>query len=131
LSEPRELSGMLNRALDALGKIREGRFTESTTTQAALDEFRRTTDPLAVWLDHTTIEPDDAVITKDSLRKAYGQACHEAGRQQMPDGQFTSALRRLRPKVHPAQRRVDGKPTRVFVGLGFVTQEPAPDGALF
>lgn len=42
-----------------------------------------------------------------------------------------SALRRLRPKVQPAQRRVDGKPTRVFVGLGFVTQEPAPEGALF
>ena len=109
--------------------IRKGRFTESASTRAALDEFRRTTDPLAVWLEQNTIERPDAMVTKDRLRRMYGQACQDNGRPIMPDTQFTAALKRLRPKVEPAQRRVDRKPTRVFIGLGLLTQDPA--GGLF
>ena len=41
LSDPEELSGMLNRALDALPVIQQGRFTESASTLAALNEFRQ------------------------------------------------------------------------------------------
>ena len=83
---------MLNRALDSLSKIREGRFTESATTRAALDEFRRTTDPLAVWLDQNTVENHEAVIAKDDLRMAYAKVCQDMGRPIMPVTQFTAAL---------------------------------------
>ena len=131
LSQPGELSGLLNKALDALAAIRQGRFTESASTRAALEEFRRTTDPLAVWLDQNTVERPDAMVPKDKMRSMYGQACQDAGRPIMPDTQFTAALKRLRPKVQPAQRRVDGKPTRVFLGLGFLTLDPAPGDGLF
>jgi putative DNA primase/helicase len=131
LSEPGELAGLMNRALEALPGIRDGRFTESASTKAALDEFRRTTDPLAVWLDHNTVERPDASVQKDKLRSAYGLVCQDAGRPIMPDTQFTSALKRLRPRVQTAQRRVDGKPTRLFIGLGMVTREPEPSADLF
>jgi P4 family phage/plasmid primase-like protien len=131
LSEPGELSGMLNRALDALPKIREGRFTESATTRAALDEFRRTTDPLAVWLDQNTVEHHEAMIVKDELRTAYAKVCQDMGRPIMPVTQFTAALRRLRPKVEPAQRRINGRPTHVFIGLGFMAQDPGSDQGEF
>jgi hypothetical protein len=46
----------------------------------------------------------------------------------IPESQFTGALKRLRPKVEPAKRRVDGKMTPVYVGLGLVTQDPVPVG---
>jgi P4 family phage/plasmid primase-like protien len=128
LSQPGELSGMLNRALDALPAIRTGRFTESDSTRAALDEFRRTTDPLAVWLDQCTLERPDAVIAKDKLRSVYSQVCQDNGRPIMGDVQFSGALKRLRPKVEPAKRRVDGKLTPVYVGLGLVTQDQVPVG---
>jgi len=131
LSQPGELSGLLNRALDALPTIRKGRFTESASTRAALEEFRRTTDPLAVWLDQNTVERPDAMVPKDKLRSMYGQACQDAGRPIMPDTQFTAALKRLRPKVESAQRRVDRKPTRVFLNLGFLIQDPVPGDGLF
>jgi len=131
LSEPGELSGLLNRALDALPVIQQGRFTESASTRAALDEFRRTTDPLAVWLDQQTVERPDAMVPKDRLRSAYAQVCQEAGRPIMPDTQFTGALKRLRPKVQTSQRRIDRKPVHVFIGLGFVTHDPVPGGDLF
>jgi P4 family phage/plasmid primase-like protien len=132
LSQPGELSGLLNRALDALPVIRQGRFTESASTRAALEEFRATTDPLAVWLDQQTVERPDAMVPKDRLRSAYAQVCQEAGRPIMPDTQFTAALKRLRPRIQTAQRRVDGKPTRVFIGLGFMSFDPVPgESALF
>ncbi|HVW09110.1 MAG TPA: phage/plasmid primase, P4 family [Bryobacteraceae bacterium] len=131
LSEARELSGLLNRALDALPVIQSGRFTESDSTRAALDEFRRTTDPLAVYLDQHTVERADAMIPKDELRRAYGVVCQENGRPIMPDTQFTAALKRLRPKVQVSQRRINGSRARVFVGLGFVTQDPESGDGLF
>ncbi len=132
LSEPAELSGLLNRALDALPAIRTGRFTESASTRAALNEFKQTTDPLAVWLDSNTVTRPDAVTPKDQIRSAYGRACQEAGRPIMPDTQFTRALKTLRPGVEIAQRRINGKPAYVFMGLGFVFQDQeAPDSALF
>jgi P4 family phage/plasmid primase-like protien len=131
LSQPGELSGMLNRALDMLQVVRQGRFTESASTNAAWDEFRRSTDPMAVWLDQQTVERADAVIPKDKLRGAYSQVCLEAGRPIVPDSQFTGALKRLRPNVQAAQRRVDGKQCQVFVGLGWVTLDAVPSGKLF
>jgi putative DNA primase/helicase len=127
LSQPAELSGLLNRALEALPAIRKGRFTESDCTRAALDEFRRTTDPLAVWLDQDTVERPDAMIPKDKLRSSYGQVCQDAGRPIMGEVQFSAALKRLRPKVEPAKRTVDGKRfTPVYLGLGFVTHDAVP-----
>lgn len=129
LSDPAELSGLLNRALDALPVIRQGHFTESASTRAAFDEFRRTTDPLAVWLDENTVERSGAFIPKDELRRAYSQACHDNGRPIMPENQFTAALQRLRPKLKPAQRRINGKPTRVFVGLGLTAMEQEDQAA--
>ena len=126
LSQDRELSGLLNRALDALPDIRQGRFTESASTRAALDEFRRTTDPLGVWLDQNTVDRPDAMVPKDQLRSGYMQACLDAGRPIMREAEFTAALKRLRPKVQPARKRVNGKQVQVFAGLGLRTAEREP-----
>jgi putative DNA primase/helicase len=132
LSEPGELSGLLNQALSVLPAIRKGRFSESDSTRAAHGEFRRTTDPLGVWLDSNTTERPDAMVPKDKLRSMYGQVCQSAGRPIMGDVQFTAALKRLRPKVEPTRRRVNRELTQVYVGLGLLTQEePGPEGLDF
>lgn len=131
LSESGELSGLLNKALDALPVIRRGRFTESASTRGALEEFRATTDPLGLWLDQNTVERPEALVPKDQLRSTYAQVCQDAGRPIMRDEQFTAALKRLRPKVTPAQRRIDGRVVRVFVGLGFMTRDPEPGALVF
>jgi putative DNA primase/helicase len=128
LSQAGELSGLLNRALDKLHVIRAGRFTESDSTRAALAEFRATTDPLGIWLDQNTVERADGMVVKDRLRSAYSLVCQDSGRPILGDVQFTAALKRLRPRVQAAQRRVDGRNTRVFTGIGFVTHDPVPGG---
>lgn len=131
LAQPGELSGLLNKALAALPRIRSGKFTEAPSTRAALDEFRSTTDPLGLWLDQNTVERPDAIVVKDLLRTSYAQACQDAGRPIFGDVQFTAALTRLRPKVQPGQRRVNGRPTRVFIGLGLLAQDSQHGASLF
>src|SRR5579872_1354395 len=50
LSDPAELSGVLNKALEALAAIRTRGLSESDSSRRATDEFRQATDPIAVWL---------------------------------------------------------------------------------
>jgi len=120
LAEPAQLSGMLNKALDVLPVIQKGRFTESASTRAALDDFRKTTDPFSVWLDKNTIERTDAMVPKEKLRGLYAQTCLDSGRAVMHPVNFTGALMRLRPKIQSSQRRIDRQVTQVYVGLGLV-----------
>jgi phage/plasmid-associated DNA primase len=55
LSDPAELGGGLNKALEALAAIRKRGLSESDSTSRATDQFRQATDPLGVWLDRKTI----------------------------------------------------------------------------
>ena len=128
LSTPGELSGMLNRALDALPQVESGRVRESPSMRAAWSEFRQTTDPLAVWLDEHTVDSPTAWVPKEQIRSMYTRACQDAGRPVLADGRFTGDLKRLKPKVRATQRRIKGKPTYVFEGLGLRSELQEPPG---
>ena len=49
LSTPEELSGVLNKALDALDRIRQRGYAVTASMREALEDLRETTDPFAVW----------------------------------------------------------------------------------
>ena len=123
LSTPNELSGMLNRALKALPQIQLGRFTESASMREALDEFRKTTDPFAVWLEANTVENAEGFVTKESIRAAYTEDCRDAGRPVPSESAFTERLRSLRPNVKTGQRRVNGKKPWCYNGIVRVAEE--------
>jgi putative DNA primase/helicase len=120
LSDPRELSGVLNRALGALRGIRQrGGFSESRSTRDALAEFQKTTDPLSVWLDRNTVEHPDAMVAQDELRKAFNQFAENSGKPGMTPQAFGRALVRVRPGLEKAQRTWRGASnTRVYLGIG-------------
>jgi P4 family phage/plasmid primase-like protien len=84
LADPQELSGVLNKALSALPRVREHGFTLSPSMRQAAAEFRQITDPLGVWLDRTTIEHPDAMISKEALVQAYNADCDQEGRPRYP-----------------------------------------------
>ena len=68
LSEPAEQSGLLNRALDLLSRLRAaGRFSTSESVAKAFSDFHAATDPLTVWLDGQTMEGPRALTTKRAL----------------------------------------------------------------
>lgn len=134
LATPSELSGVLNRALAVLpGMIQRGGFTQSESTQASLMEFREMTDPLAAWLDRFTLLSPDGMVTKKDLAIVYNSASEAAGRPLMTAKAFCASVRRLRPTLQEAQRRVSGDMKHVFLGLSLIgntsatTAQVSPD----
>ncbi len=129
LSDPKELSGVLNNALEALKGLRErGGFSEPESVREALSEFRQTTDPLSVWIDRNTVEHPDAVVGQDELRQSYNEFCESSGNPGMTPQSFGRALARAKPGIEKGQRTWRGKPnTRVYVGIGLTPEGPVGD----
>lgn len=131
LSTPAELSGLLNRALDALPQIKTGAFQESDTLRAAAREFRGATDPLAVWLDVNTVDATEGYIEKSRLRNMYWSECRDRGIPMLSDVNFTKRLRSLRPNVKPAQRTINRTQVWCFTGIGLMSNERDPAQGAF
>lgn len=124
LTAPEELSGLLNRALDALDRIRGQKgFSESETCKAASQDFRQTTDPLAVWLERSTILDPGMFVPKAALRDAYNMAAEKAGRPILGNKAFGSAVKRAFPSVQDSQRKVNGRLTECYVGIGLRSKQ--------
>ena len=119
LSDPAELSGVLNKALEALATIRTRGLSDSDSTNRATDEFRQATDPLAVWLDRKTILRPDAVTPQDQLHHEYSRNCADAGR---PTHQQDCL--RARDEETPAYRH--GLPKNGIWGAGLVLRRHLP-----
>lgn len=117
LTDACERSGLLNKALDALPRLRKHGFTSGRSMRHAWQEFREMTDPLAVWLDQHTRPAADKVIAKDDLLRAYNAACRAAQRPTMTSTAFSLAFKRLKPDVGTRQRTIDGKLCWVWTGI--------------
>ena len=122
LCDPRELSGVLNRALTVWRRVRTDGITLSPSMREAWDELRAATDPLAVWLDTATTEVPSALVAQGDLLNAYRRACDKAGRSPASQA-FGRTIRRYRPRVQHAQRTIDGRVKWVYVGLGLRASE--------
>jgi phage/plasmid-associated DNA primase len=125
LADPAELSGVLNKALEALASIRTRGLSESDSTNGATDEFRQATDPLAVWLDRKTILNPDAVTPQDYLYREFCRNCADAGRPTISKTAFGRAIKKLRPTVIDYQRTVNGLLTWCYVGIAILASDPA------
>jgi putative DNA primase/helicase len=125
LTSPGELSGLLNKALDALETVkkRNWRLHSSETLSNAHREFHSITDPLGVWLDQFTVDDPDVVTVKAVLRGAYGAECERKGRPATTAKTFAQALQRHRPKLDTAQRKVNGRVEWCYIGIGFRAED--------
>lgn len=118
LAASSELSGVLNKALRARKAIQaRAGLTESASMQAAATECRAIADPLAMWLETSTVERPDACVSKQALLAAYNAAGNWEGRPAKTATALGRALGRLRPGLESAQRTVDGRLQWVWVGL--------------
>jgi len=125
LSAPAEMSGFLNKALDALPRLRAQRgFTRAPSLQRAHQEFRSTTDPFAVWLERNIIRDANAVVAKNQLRIAYNEYTENAGRSPMSNKAFGTTLKRHLPDLEDAQRMLNGRLQWVYVGIGLRSNRP-------
>ena len=119
LTRPEELSGVLNKALDALDRLRRARhFTEPESTIRALSEYRAITDCLQVWLEGNTIEAPESRIEVAELRTAFNDAARREGRPPMTETEFGIAFKRLRPQVRKTRIRVNQDREWFYFGIG-------------
>ena len=123
LADPNELSGVLNKALEAMTSIRRHGLSESESTRRAMDEFRQTTDPVAVWLDRNTVVEPEAVIAADRLWQDFNQDCVAKGRPTVSKTALGRAIAQLRPTVEKRQRTINGRLSWCYVGLGSIAED--------
>ena len=123
LADPAELSGVLNKALDALPDLQKYGFTESESMRSAWNEFREITDPVAVWVDGSTVEESDAMVSKRNLLNAYNTVARSEQRPTMTPMAFGQALKRLRPCIEEAQRVIEGERAWVWLGIQLLGDE--------
>jgi hypothetical protein len=121
LTDPNELSGVLNKAFEA------GDVSETESTRRAAEDFRAVTDPLSVWLDAKTVTGPELSVKKSALLTAYNRDCELAGRPPVTSKGFGLALRRLRTTLTDAQRGPAGAVEWVWLGLGLRTNH-GPEG---
>ena len=123
LADPAELSGVFNKALLAMAAIRQHGFTESESTRQAMDDFRQTTDPLAVWLDRHTVVHPDAVVVADRLWASTTAIVVAKGRPTISKNALGRAIVQLRTTVEKLQRTINGVLSWCYVGIGLVAKE--------
>lgn len=86
--------------------------------QNAWNEFRESTDPVAVWLDTHTLDGPDLVVSKKELFQAYSTTARSEQRATITSTAFGKGLKRLRPGIQEAQRTMQDKVTWVWLGIG-------------
>lgn len=122
LAEPRELSGLLNNALQCFPVTR---FSNPQSVRDATQKWRASAgDTRAIlerFLAENTREAADAMVPKEELRAVFNTHlnCLEPPLT-MTDTTFGNYFAALRPNVKQAQRKWEGKDkVRVYVGLSW------------
>ena len=123
LADPRELSGVLNRALAALPGVLARGITESASMRTAWGELRQATDPISVFLDTCTITASEAMVTKADLLAAYNADARQNGRALASATAFGLAVKRKWLDLAEAQRTVGGRLQWCWLGLGIKAAE--------
>jgi len=127
LTQPGELSGLLNKALAALPIVRQRGIVVTASMLEAWRELREATDPLGVWLDEATVMHPEAIVSKRELLQAYTRWAISRSLPSPTAQEFGRRLRELRPQVREVQRTIAGKVTWCWQGIGLKAQEESPD----
>lgn len=89
-----ELPGILNWALSGLIRLREqGQFTSAAAVDAAKDEFKLESNPVALWLKERT-EPGGETLATAAFQN-YSNWCVRSGHHEMNSTNFGRELARL------------------------------------
>jgi putative DNA primase/helicase len=120
-----EMSGLLNRALDAWDGLQASpHLLETESTRRAAEAFREVTDPFSIWLNRYTIDDGEAFISRGALCRAYNDHLNSLDRANVNGRAFGHMLKRARPDLEEGQRTVDGqRGVWCYLGIRLVTDE--------
>lgn len=122
LTTPEELSGLLNKAIEALTKmLQRGSFHGDKPTAEWREDYIRKSDPIAAFFMDCLKEVNnrDKFITKAALYQAFITYCKK---QKLPPADSTVFSRKIKKNFEIAQdstARIEGKKVRVWRFLQF------------
>lgn len=94
LSDPNEVSGILNWMLDGLHRINRNKgFSKSKTTIETITEFKRVSDPIGAWLDDNCIFGLYYYIPRKVSHEDYKLYCDNLNVTPETDRKFYERLR--------------------------------------
>lgn len=118
LTEPSELSGLLNRALKGLhGLFSNEGFTESATVKASLDDYKKQNDTIAAFINDCCAFDANAETERGELFTAYQKYCENEGYKEISR---IACYNRIRAYTQVGERK-EAK-ARYFTGIVIGTQ---------
>lgn len=92
-----ELPGILNWAVEGLMRLTlNGRFTKSTASEEAKQQYREEANPVAQWVNTMTVRTDYPATLQGALFREYTRWCEEQKEHASTSTQFGKDLKRLR-----------------------------------
>lgn len=127
LTQPDELSGVLNWALDGYDRLREqGRFTNEPLPWQNQQKWQRYGDSFDQFFDAYMDTDPDAQVPKWDAYESYKQFATENRMEVISDRKFTKEMKQQNG-VSYRQRRVGGRGRpRCYVGVGLTDDAPQP-----
>ncbi|MFQ6044176.1 MAG: phage/plasmid primase, P4 family, partial [Candidatus Poribacteria bacterium] len=114
LTQPNELSGLLNRALKGLERLfkNEG-FTESMTIKNSLEDYKRQNDTVAAFVNECCLFDSNAEVERGALYSAYTTFCENDNFKAISR---RACYDRIRAHAQVDERR-ESNGTRYFTGI--------------
>ncbi len=118
LSDPNEVSGILNWMLEGLHRLAKNRdFSKSKTTAETMTEFKRASDPIGAWLDDNCVFGLDYYIPRKLSHDNYKLYCEDMNAAPETDRKFYDRLRNT-PKIRDIETTIKGETEKRFwIGL--------------
>lgn len=124
LASEKELSGILNWALEGLKRLMQNnfRFSYNKSVEEIEELYTRASDPVKAFLEEETVEDPNAWIVKQDLYVAYVEYVKQH-KLSSPLSQTTFFRNLLKyKKLATEQKTVKGERKRVFVGIRLKTE---------
>ena len=118
LTQPSEMSGILNRVLDALRTLLdENVFLETTSTRTMLEQYRRENDHVSRFMSEHYERREPSWIRVDDVWNAYTVWCDDEGIKHLTKTKLRDGVSRWgTPQI---RKKEDGKRFYVFEGLAY------------
>ncbi len=107
ITQPEELSGLLNHALKGLRRLfQQGDFSESKSTQRALEDYEKANDSVAAFISDKCTLDSESEIERGQLFDSYTIYCEREGYKQEKRNAFYQKIRSrgILPKRLSTQR---------------------------
>jgi len=128
LTTPSELSGIFNRAVEGLARLRANdKFSYSKSTEAVRELYVKMSNPLKGFLDEKVDDEPNGYIIKEDLYAAFVGWCIDNKLPTISKQAMMKNIVRYKPHIREKYKRVDGVQRHSLIGITVEGYGPGDD----